>query len=171
MHSSWLGTVRLCLFSIAVQAILSVLGQPLWIFGLGAVPFLWGVHRICHLHNGFTSAFWLSAVCLLLSVTASVPVLWHFVGESVWRLLLPLCWWIALACFADGFWALRLSRGLSRNRAAAAVVFLQILLALDTVRLSLPLLMTAGLLFSAALWYYDRAARELTVCEDPPTLP
>ena len=170
MRSAWLGTVRLCLLGMALQAALSMLGQPQWSIALGSLPFLWGVLRLRHLHDGFSAAFWLSCICLLLSATETVPVLWRLIGGSVWGLLLPLCRWISLACFADGFWSVRLSRGLFRNRAAAAVVFLQMLLDMDAVRGMLWLWSTAVILFAAALWYYDRAARALDACDDPPTL-
>ena len=171
MHSSWLGIIRLCLLGMAIQAVLSVTGQPAWGIALGGIPFLWGALRLRSLHDGFLAAFWLSFACLLLSATAICPVLWRLFGESVWGLLLPLCRWIALACFANGFWAVRLSRGLCRNRSAAAVVFLGILLSMDAVCASLPILSTTVIFYAAALWYYDRAARALDVCDDPPTIP
>ncbi len=170
MRSAWLGAFRLCLCGMAVQAVLTVTGQPEWMTALGGVPFLWGALRLRLLHGGFSAAFGLSFVCLLLSATAISPVLWRFFGESVWGLLLPLCRWIALACFADGFWAVRLSRGLMRNRSAAVVVFLQILLSTDAVRTVLWLVSTIGILYISALWYYHRAATELEMCDDPPTL-
>lgn len=170
MRDSFSSVVRLCLIGLLLEFVLSSLGLALWSSILGCVPFLWGTMRLRTLHDGFSSAFWLSVIRLLLIGAGAIPPLRSFVWESVWSLLIPLCLWLALACFADGFWAVRLSRGLCKNRSAAAVVFLQILLASNMVRSSLPLLITAGLLFFAALWYYDRAARELAMCEDPPTI-
>ncbi len=170
MKMTWYGAMRLCLFGMALQAVLNIIGLPLWISALGCVPFLWGNLHLRSLHDGFSAAFWLSVIRLLLTATAIVPVLRFAVFGSIWGLLLPLCHWIALACMADGIWSVRLSRGLQRNRSAAVVVFLQILLDVSPVRGGIVLLSSTVILFAAALWYYDRAARELDACDDPPVI-
>ena len=170
MRDSFSSVVRLCLIGLLLEFVLSSLGLALWSSVLGCVPFLWGTMRLRTLHDGFSSAFWLSVIRLLLIGLGAIPPLRAFVWESVRSCLIPLCLWLALACFADGFWHLRLSRGLSRNRSAAIVVFLQILLSTDAVRTVLWLVSTIGILYISALWYYHRAATELEMCDDPPTL-
>ena len=169
MRDSFSSVVRLCLIGLLLEFVLSSLGSALWSCVLGCVPFLWGTMRLRTLHDGFSSAFWLSVIRLLLIGAGAIPPLRAFVWESVRSCLIPLCLWLALACFADGFWHLRLSRGLSRNRSAAVLVLLQILM---NAKLSggLPIFLTSAILYLAAMWYVDRAARELTMCEDPPTL-
>ena len=169
MNVTFSHAVRLCLCGLLIETGLSAVGLPGHFSGLAGVMFLWGTMRLRTLHDGFSSAFWLSVIRLLLIGAGAIPPLRAFVWESVWSLLIPLCLWLALACFADGFWYLRLSRGLSRNRSAAVLVLLQILM---NAKLSggLPIFLTSAILYLAAMWYVDRAARELTMCEDPPTL-
>lgn len=170
MRDSFSSVVRLCLIGLLLEFVLSSLGLALWSSVLGCVPFLWGTMRLRTLHDGFSSAFWLSVIRLLLIGVGAIPPLRAFVWESVRSCLIPLCLWLALACFADGFWHLRLSRGLPRNRSAAALVLLQIFLDAKLPG-GLPIFLTSAILYLAAMWYVDRAARELTVCEDPPTIP
>lgn len=170
MKDSFSSVVRLCLIGLLLEFVLYLPEWPLWSCVLGCVPFLWGTMRLRTLHDGFSSAFWLSVIRLLLIGAGAIPPLRAFVWESVWSLLIPLCLWLALACMAEGFWAIRMSRGLGRNRAAAIVVFLQILLSTDAVRTVLWLVSTIGILYISALWYYHRAATELEMCDDPPTL-
>ena len=169
MNVTFSHAVRLCLCGLLIETGLSAVGLPGHFSGLAGVMFLWGTMRLRTLHDGFSSAFWLSVIRLLLIGAGAIPPLRAFVWESVWSLLIPLCLWLALVCFADGFWHLRLSRGLSRNRSAAVLVLLQILM---NAKLSggLPIFLTSAILYLAAMWYVDRAARELTMCEDPPTL-
>ena len=169
MNVTFSHAVRLCLCGLLIETGLSAVGLPGHFSGLAGVMFLWGTMRLRTLHDGFSSAFWLSVIRLLLIGSGAIPPLRAFVWESVWSLLIPLCLWLALACFADGFWHLRLSRGLARNRSAAVLVLLQILM---NAKLSggLPIFLTSAILYLAAMWYVDRAARELTMCEDPPTL-
>lgn len=169
MNVTFSHAVRLCLCGLLIETGLSAVGLPGHFSGLAGVMFLWGTMHLRSLHDGFSSAFWLSVIRLLLIGAGAIPPLRAFVWESVWSLLIPLCLWLALACFADGFWHLRLSRGLSRNRSAAVLVLLQILM---NAKLSggLPIFLTSAILYLAAMWYVDRAARELTMCEDPPTL-
>lgn len=162
--------VRLCFCGLLLETGLSAVGLSGWFSGLAGVLFLWGTMHLRSLHDGFSSAFWLSVIRLLLIGAGAIPFLRAVVWESVWSLLIPLCKWVALACFADGFWAIRMSRGLGRNREAAIVVFLQILLSTDAVRTVLWLVSTIGILYISALWYYHRAATELEMCDDPPTL-
>ena len=161
--------VRLCFCGLLLETGLSAVGLSGWFSGLAGVLFLWGTMHMRSLHDGFSSAFWLSVIRLLLIGAGAIPPLRAVVWESVWSLLIPLCLWLALACFADGFWHLRLSRGLSRNRSAAALVLLQILMNAKLPG-GLPIFLTLAILYLAAMWYVDRAARELTMCEDPPTL-
>ena len=169
MNVTFSHAVRLCLCGLLIETGLSAVGLPGHFSGLAGVLFLWGTMHLRSLHDKFSSAFWLSVIRLLLIGAGAIPPLRAFVWESVWSCLIPLCLWLALACFADGFWHLRLSRGLSRNRSAAALVLLQILM---NAKLSggLPIFLTSAILYLAAMWYVDRAARELTMCEDPPTL-
>lgn len=169
MNVTFIHAVRLCLCGLLIETGLSAVGLPGYFSGLAGVLFLWGTMHLRSLHDKFSSAFWLSVIRLLLIGAGAIPPLRAFVWESVWSLLIPLCLWLALACFADGFWHLRLSRGLSRNRSAAVLVLLQILM---NAKLSggLPIFLTSAILYLAAMWYVDRAARELTMCEDPPTL-
>ena len=169
MNVTFSHAVRLCLCGLLIETGLSAVGLPGHFSGLAGVMFLWGTMHLRSLHDGFSSAFWLSVIRLLLIGAGAIPPLRSFVWESVWSLLIPLCLWLALACFADGFWHLRLSRGLSRNRSAAVLVLLQILM---NAKLSggLPIFLTSAILYLAAMWYVDRAARELTMCDDPPTL-
>ena len=169
MNVTFSHAVRLCLCGLLIETGLSAVGLPGHFSGLAGVMFLWGTRHLRSLHDGFSSAFWLSVIRLLLIGAGAIPPLRAFVWESVWSLLIPLCLWLALACFADGFWYLRLSRGLSRNRSAAVLVLLQILM---NAKLSggLPIFLTSAILYLAAMWYVDRAARELTMCDDPPTL-
>ena len=169
MKDSFSSVIRLCLIGLLWEFVLSLLGWPLWSCALGCVPFLWGTMRLRTLHDGFTSAFWLSVIRLLLVGAGAIPFLRAVVWESVWSLLIPLCKWIALACFADGFWALRLSRGLPRNRSAAATVFLQILTDIKPAG-GMVILSTTVILYLATIWYAARAARELDACEDPPRI-
>ena len=169
MNVTFSHAVRLCLCGLLIETGLSAVGLPGHFSGLAGVLFLWGTMHLRSLHDKFSSAFWLSVIRLLLIGAGAIPPLRAFVWESVWSLLIPLCLWLALACFADGFWHLRLSRGLSRNRSAAVLVLLQILM---NAKLSggLPIFLTSAILYLAAMWYVDRAARELTMCDDPPTL-
>ena len=169
MNVTFSHAVRLCLCGLLIETGLSAVGLPGHFSGLAGVMFLWGTMRLRTLHDGFSSAFWLSVIRLLLIGAGAIPPLRAFVWESVWSLLIPLCLWLALACFADGFWHLRLSRGLARNRSAAVLVLLQILM---NAKLSggLPIFLTSAILYLAVMWYVDRAARELTMCDDPPTL-
>ena len=169
MNVTFSHAVRLCLCGLLIETGLSAVGLPGHFSGLAGVLFLWGTMHLRSLHDKFSSAFWLSVIRLLLIGAGAIPPLRAFVWESVWSLLIPLCLWLALVCFADGFWHLRLSRGLSRNRSAAVLVLLQILM---NAKLSggLPIFLTSAILYLAATWYVDRAARELTMCEDPPTL-
>lgn len=169
MNVTFSHAVRLCLCGLLIETGLSAVGLPGHFSGLAGVMFLWGTMRLRTLHDGFSSAFWLSVIRLLLIGAGAIPPLRAFVWESVWSLLIPLCLWLALACFADGFWYLRLSRGLSRNRSAAVLVLLQILMNAKLPG-GLPIFLTSAILYLAAMWYVDRAARELTMCEDPPTL-
>ena len=170
MKHSVSGTVRLCLIGLFVESVFSLIWLPQWGTVFGCVPLLWGLMRMRSLHDGFVSAFWLSVSRLLLIGAGAIPTLHMLLRESVWSLLISLSLWLVLACMADGFWAMRISRGLKRNRAAAAVIPLQLLLGLDTVRASLWMLSTVGILFVTALWYYDRAAGELDACDDPPMM-
>ena len=170
MNVTFSHAVRLCLCGLLIETGLSAVGLPGHFSGLAGVMFLWGTMHLRSLHDGFSSAFWLSVIRLLLIGAGAIPILRAFVWESVWSLLIPLCLWLALACMAEGFWAIRMSRGLGRNRAAAIVVFLQILLSTDAVRTVLWLVSTIGILYISALWYYHRAATELEMCDDPPTL-
>lgn len=169
MNVTFSHAVRLCLCGLLIETGLFAVGLPGHFSGLAGVMFLWGTMHLRSLHDKFSSAFWLSVIRLLLIGAGAISPLRAFVWESVWSLLIPLCLWLALACFADGFWYLRLSRGLSRNRSAAVLVLLQILM---NAKLSggLPIFLTSAILYLAAMWYVDRAARELTMCEDPPTL-
>lgn len=169
MNVTFSHAVRLCLCGLLIETGLSAVGLPGHFSGLAGVLFLWGTMHLRSLHDKFSSAFWLSVIRLLLIGAGAIPILRAFVWESVWSLLIPLCLWLALACFADGFWYLRLSRGLSRNRSAAVLVLLQILM---NAKLSggLPIFLTSAILYLAVMWYVDRAARELTMCDDPPTL-
>ena len=169
MNVTFSHAVRLCLCGLLIETGLSAVGLPGYFSGLAGVLFLWGTMHLRSLHDKFSSAFWLSVIRLLLIGAGAIPPLRAFVWESVWSLLIPLCLWLALACFADGFWHLRLSRGLSRNRSAAVLVLLQILM---NAKLSggLTIFLTSAILYLAAMWYVDRAARELTMCDDPPTL-
>ena len=169
MNVTFSHAVRLCLCGLLIETGLSAVGLPGHFSGLAGVMFLWGTMRLRTLHDGFSSAFWLSVIRLLLIGAGAIPPLRAFVWESVWSLLIPLCLWLALACFADGFWYLRLSRGLSRNRSAAVLVLLQILMNAKLPG-GLPIFLTSAILYLAAMWYVDRAARELTMCDDPPTL-
>lgn len=169
MNVTFSHAVRLCLCGLLIETGLSAVGLPGHFSGLAGVMFLWGTMHLRSLHDKFSSAFWLSVIRLLLIGAGAIPPLRAFVWESVWSLLIPLCLWLALACFADGFWHLRLSRGLSRNRSAAVLVLLQILM---NAKLSggLPIFLTSAILYLAAMWYVDRAATELEMCDDPPTL-
>ena len=169
MNVTFSHAVRLCLCGLLIETGLSAVGLPGHFSGLAGVMFLWGTMHLRSLHDKFSSAFWLSVIRLLLIGAGAIPPLRAFVWESVWSLLIPLCLWLALACFADGFWHLRLSRGLSRNRSAAVLVLLQILMNAKLPG-GLPIFLTSAILYLAAMWYVDRAARELTMCEDPPTL-
>ena len=162
--------VRLCLCGLLIETGLSSVGLPGHFSGLAGVLFLWGTMHLRSLHDKFSSAFWLSVIRLLLIGAGAIPPLRAFVWESVWSLLIPLCLWLALACVADGFWHLRLSRGLPRNRSAAALVLLQIFLDAKLPG-GLPIFLTSAILYLAAMWYVDRAARDLAMCEDPPTVP
>ena len=170
MKPSFSLAVRLCLGGLLWETVLSVVGMPGWFSGLAGVLFLWGTIHLRSLHDGFSAAFWLSLVRFLLIGAGAIPILRALAWESVWSLLIPLCKWIALACFADGFWAVRVSRGLTRNQSAAAAVFLQILIDLLPRIGGIVLLSAAALCYLAALWYYRRAAEELASCDDPPTL-
>ena len=160
--------VRLCLCGLFLETVLAAVGQPVWFSGLAGTLFLWGTIHLRSLHGGFSAAFGLSVLRLLLIGAGAIPILRAVVWESVWSLLIPLCKWIALACFADGFWALRLSRGLPRNRSAAALIPLHIFLEHWTS--SDTLFWAAVLFYAAALWYYHRASVELDACEDPPRI-
>lgn len=167
MAKSWLFCVRMCLYALVLSTIADGIGFSRCSVLL-CIPMLWGLWRLSGLHDGFRVACLLSAVRMtLLCAGWFVPILRPILRESVWSLGFDACHWIALACFADGFWALRISRGLSRNRSAAAVVVLQILM--DTKPTdSMAILSTTVLLYLTAVWYVDRAARELDACEDPP---
>ena len=169
MNVTFSHAVRLCLCGLLIETGLSAVGLPGHFSGLAGVMFLWGTMHLRSLHDGFSAAFCLSVIRLLLIGAGAIPPLRAFVWESVWSLLIPLCLWLALACFADGFWHLRLSRGLARNRSAAVLVLLQILMNAKLPG-GLPIFLTSAILYLAAMWYVDRAARELTMCEDPPTL-
>ena len=170
MKVSFSSVHRLCLIGLLLECLLSLAGSPRWFAALGCVPFLWGTMHLRSLHDGFSSAFWISVVRLLLIGAGAIPTLRMFLWESVWSCLIPLCLWVALACLADGFWHLRLSRGLSRNRSAAATVCLQILLDADALHAVVWLIPTIGILYITALWYDHRAALELDACEDPPRI-
>ena len=170
MKPAFSHAVRLSLGGLLLETVLSVVGMPGWFSGLAGVLFLWGTVHLRSLHDGFSAAFRLSLVRLLLIGAGAIPVLHALVWESVLSQLIPLCKWIALACFADGFWAVRISRGLTRNRSAAAAVFLQILIDLLPRIGGIVLLPAAALCYLAALWYYRRAAEGLASCDDPPTL-
>ena len=170
MKPAFSHAVRLSLGGLLLETVLSVVGMPGWFSGLAGVLFLWGTVHLRSLHDGFSAAFRLSLVRLLLIGAGAIPVLHALVWESVLSQLIPLCKWIALACFADGFWAVRISRGLTRNRSAAAAVFLQILIDLLPRIGGIILLSAAALCYLAALWYYRRAVKELETCDDPPTL-
>ena len=169
MKPSFSLAVRLCLGGLLWETVLSVVGMPGWFSGLAGVLFLWGTIHLRSLHDRFSAAFWLSLVRFLLIGAGAIPILRALAWESVWSQLKPLCKWIALACFADGFWSLRLSRGLPRNRSAAAMVFLQILIDIKPMG-SMVILSTTVILYLATIWYAARAARELDACEDPPTI-
>ena len=166
---SWLYCVRMFLCGLVLSTFAGMIGFP-YADAIFCMPMLWGLWRLARLHDGFRAACLLSAVrVIVMGAGWFAPILRHLLWESVWSLLLPVCHWIALACFADGFLALRLSRGLSRNRSAAAVVFLQILI--DTKPIDgLPMLSTTVILYLAAVWYVHHAARELARCEDPPVI-
>ncbi len=170
MKNSFSTVVRLCLCGLMLQNVLSFIGLPFYISALGSLPMLYGLLRLSGVHDGFRAAFALSFIRILLIGAGAIPVMRAVFWESVWSLMIPLCQWIALACMADGFWAVRLSRGLPRNRSAAAVVFLQLLTGMSTDRGSIVLLSTTAIFLLAALLYYDRAAVALDVCEDPPIL-
>lgn len=170
MKPAFFNAVRLCLCGLLLENALSVIGLPGWFCGLCSVLFLWGTMWLRSLHDGFSASFGLSLVRFLLIGAGTVPFLRAWVWESVLSLLIPLCKWIALICMADGFWAVRISRGLPRNRSAAAVVFLQIFLDIAPKHNSIVLFSSTAALFLAALWYYHRAAGELAACEDPPVI-
>ena len=169
MKATFSHAVRLCLCGLFLETVLAAVGQPVWFSGLAGTLFLWGTIHLRSLHDGFSAAFGLSVLRLLLIGAGAIPILRAVVWESVWSLLIPLCKWIALACFADGFWALRLSRGLPRNRSAAATVFLQILTDIKPAG-GMVILSTTVILYLATIWYAARAARELDACEDPPRI-
>lgn len=170
MKDSFSGAVRLCLIGLLLQNVLSLIGMPFYVSAAGSLPLLFGLLRLSGLHDGFRAAFGLSVLRILLIGAGAIPVLRAVLWESVWSLLIPLCQWIALACMTDGFWAVRFSRGLSRNRSAAAVVFLQILLDIAPRYDSIVLFSSTAALFLAALWYYRRAAGALAMCDDPPMI-
>lgn len=170
MKPAFSGAVRLCLYGLLLESVCSVAGLPGWFSGLAGVLFLWGSMHLRSLHDGFSAAFVLSLIRLLLIGAGAIPVLRAWVWGSVWSLLIPLCQWIALACFADGFWAVRISRGLPRNRSAAAAVLLQVLIDIPQLYDSTVLRCTIAFCYLAALWYYRRAVIALETCDDPPTL-